>query len=513
MMPRSKLALWIVILSALSSVIWTFCFPYAEQRLYAAVPSDSSFVSAHDCLGERWDGLLAGGAGDVAASLLGMEQASDLKSRAVSSALRCFAGKKTLFAYVPPRYEARRGSWVAVSWAGGASQLIRWNLVHPFVKGLKKDTMPNGLACWVYGSGHAKVIFTFRDGYMLAVKGDDIGLLRRMSSRLDSHSRGDISINGQRLKLAAKSYPGKADLAWYLTPFTVSADGSCLIALEPRDDGIRLHGSFNKTLPFAGSAAGAALDAASVCGDHVDAIAVSKWANLSAILGKGSATNPVVSFLNDVSVDEANMFVGVMSDRFSGKMYNLKVPVMLAGVQVKPGVDINEGVNKLMDRLNAEKGLGIIPVKMPTEKGPIILAGGSKMNLFGDTRERPALTVRDGWLVVCSDMESLLHVLQEWDASDPVESPRWSEMLDSEGGEIGAYVDFTASELSIRNAIAVYTLFLIAEGDGTAEKRAGLDVLRNIVERMADVGAVVASSSSSEGVLRISLLLGSEEGL
>jgi hypothetical protein len=289
-----------------------------------------------------------------------------------------------------------------------------------------------------------------------------------------------------------------------------------LLSLANRSDGVGLDAVLDNGLAVVGSVPALVGNASSVCGDMVDAVVVSEWGTAKDLIEQSMETpeeNPLLDFLGEISEPNSACFLSMMKPEFSGTIYNLKIPVFLAGLAVKPEVDVIKKVYEYMDRLNAEKGVGVIPVKMPTDAGPIIVAGGSKMNLFGGIKERPALTVRDGYLIFCSDMQSLLSVLQVGEAKSTVEQPRWERLMRAEKGGMGVYVDCEAAEQAVRNAVAVYTLSLIADGQGTADKRRELDAVRAIVESLADVGEVTAVMAADGSKLKVSVVIGSEEGL
>lgn len=511
MLPKSKRVLAIFFLAVIATLFWCLHFSYREGCLLSAIPGRAVFVSEHDALGTRWEELVQGAAGQTVARLDGIASAEPYLE--YSRIARLLMNKKAVSAFVSGYAPSVKGRWVASCWLGSRSQLFRWGIVRLLVRGTTSGHLSDRTPYWICRNRGKTVIFAVRGGVLIAVCGDDKDLLQDMLRNLDSSVGGSPNINLKRLAEARKAFPDRKDVAWLQVPLSVSGDGNALLALDQQDDGVVLDAALSMQLESGGSLSDSAGNVSLVAGALVDAIAVGKWNTLKGFLGDAKG-NPVLGFLNDVSGDSADAFIGVMSEEFSGKIYNIKVPVLLAGISVKPDIDVTKRVYDLMDKLNAEKGLGIIPVKMPTDtEYPVIVAGGSKMNLFGGIKERPALTVRDGWLVLCSDMESLLGLMLTNSGSIATEPPRWAALMAKRDGVAGVYMDSIASEQAIRNAIAVYTLSLIADGEATAEKRGQLDALRAMVEGLADVGEVSAVVRPDGDRLRISVLLGSEDEL
>ena len=118
---KKRIAFW-TILCALAALVvwWVQFFPYDEDRLLGAVPPDAVFVSLHDRLDERWPNIFDTPAvrRTLLAAGVDVEDLDRLRRDPdVLDAVRRFASKKTVVAYVPSGARGVSG-WVIGTWRG-----------------------------------------------------------------------------------------------------------------------------------------------------------------------------------------------------------------------------------------------------------------------------------------------------------------------------------------------------------------------------------------------------------
>ena len=121
---------WALLGTALAAAaVWVISVPYCPQRVYAAIPRDAFLTielqdpAAHvDALAENpvTRRLLAEAGLDIATAHAVL--ANPGRRRWVER----LAGRLVLMARVPLRHAPGRSGWVAASWVGGWSQILRW---------------------------------------------------------------------------------------------------------------------------------------------------------------------------------------------------------------------------------------------------------------------------------------------------------------------------------------------------------------------------------------------------
>lgn len=506
MLSPTKVRL-LITAAVLIAAWWLFCFSCNPEYVASSIPARAQFLSVHDGLGTRWKDVCDSMFVDVLSRTTG--QKKEMLAERTWLA-RCFLNQRTLVAFVPGYSGQGGGSWVLSTWGGGYNQVLRMFLsIRGRSLGLSRHTMTDRTPYWSGRFRGGEFSLAVRGGLLMAASGRNSGILEEMVVLSDTWTRKAEPKPVRIMRILRRDFPSSKDAAWASTGNTAAEDAGVRIGVGgSAGDGVcRVLLKSGVMLP---AEMGDAVDiAAGSVGDTLDAVFVSRWSNVRGLLQAQAAqleNSAVMEFLNR-SVDGSSVFLlGIMNRDFSGKIYNLKIPVFLMAVQAKPGADVTEGVLGLMDRLNAESGLGIIPIKVPTEGEPVIVAGGSKMNLFGSVKERPAVAVKNGWIFLCSDMQSLLGVMDRQGGSSEVETARWASSTSaSDLHRAVVYIDFESSEQAIRNAIAVYTLYLIAEGEATESKRAVLDSVRALIESMASSGEVTALMDAGAGDIMVDI--------
>ena len=128
--PKRLLTLLLLAIALAVSAWWLVHVPYDPLAIYRPVPASATLVGRHLRLPERWRDLLANPLALALMRTAGVatEDAAELVDDPESRAwFEKLAGREGTLAYLPERF-GRQPVWMAVSYLGGQSQKLRWQL-------------------------------------------------------------------------------------------------------------------------------------------------------------------------------------------------------------------------------------------------------------------------------------------------------------------------------------------------------------------------------------------------
>jgi hypothetical protein len=156
------------------------------------------------------------------------------------------------------------------------------------------------------------------------------------------------------------------------------------------------------------------------------------------------------------------------------------VPAVIAGVRVADGSNGINRVSGVVDTLNAMYKLSVIARRDEIAGNPMVIMDSTRQGIYGSiaATDKTAVTFKDSWMALSSSLGTLTNVvagLPGKSGSGPV--PAWITGLGRDK-DCAAYmwVNFESASEAVRNAIAVYSLVLIAQNDpdaGTTRHKLG----------------------------------------
>jgi len=489
-----RVLFWLLLVSFIGvAVWWCFYFPYDRERLYRAIPHEAVFVTEHEQLTDRWQEfsrnpltrLLLLNAGLRPAEVKSITDDPD-----VAALIETLAPHDAVVAYVPSLAGTGRQAWVISSWLGGFGQALRWGSSSGIISdaSLQKTRLEGGRRAWLLETGtREKLSLAIVEGMLLGCYSEDPTAVRYLVDRVErgAHLRPDL-----RKEVDAGDVDGCADRGWFSAyvrqsgarvPYTFrytldthDADGSegQVIGLPGR---VRPPAGVNARLPEA------LASARKLIGADPDMLLLAPFGYAKPFLsGRGvpEGLTFVEECLDETMADDGYMFACLFGGEMSGRILGLRVPSLIIGAEVREESEGEAVASALLDRLNARYGWSLIPRLVEEGGQQIFVLDTGRGGLYGSIgmRERPAYAVKDGWFVFSSNMD----VLARWLTGRLAPSSAgaaWQE-AESPPANSAAYgwVDLQSTGQAVRNAIAVYSLALMAQNSaGNAATRRNLE--------------------------------------
>lgn len=527
-----KALFWLLLLGSLGAGAWyCFHFPFRAKMLYRAIPLEARFVTEHRRLAERCPALLQNEAVRALLRCAGVP-GRDLDQFAASSAnFRLFqhlASERTLVAYAPALGAGRQPAWVAATWVGGYSQVLKMQMTLGLVPGLERIRLAGGRKAWQCEDGvvpparHLSLAFV--EGMLVACLSPDPQAVRHILQRLDA---GWPMLPGLQTWLNREEAAGDADATpdrgWVLgyqqhdgmltvrkTQFDLRPVGRNGLEGEVRSDwqfpGFNIGPQAARRSEWGPALAGLSR----ILGDFPRAVAALPFDDLKADLMKDSATGAVEyvsAFLRTNVQEHAVAFACLSGGEYSGRLFGFRTPALLAGVQMADPTLFRATIAGALDELNARHRLGLIANTMVVNSQAVVVVEGLMPSAYRELApdERVALVARGGWMICSSSLAALTNLI----ARTGLDSAGTWRSDDSSRDACGTlWVDLPAAADMLTKSLAVYDLMTYAQAQGRpsgAARRQWDEVLR-WAQEFKDLGSLTArvttEPDASEPVLR-----------
>ena len=180
MLKFKRKTLLLIVVSVALCVGWLLYAPYWPEHLLRAVPANAQLITTHENLAARWPALLQNPLLRSAALAAGVEAATLNRFATDPEILpwvQRLAARNTVFAFVPRLGASGHPAWMAASWLGGDSLILRQQLVWFPPSGFAPHAPHNGVPFWTFPlsglKGGQYLTLTFVEG--LATGGDRAG--------------------------------------------------------------------------------------------------------------------------------------------------------------------------------------------------------------------------------------------------------------------------------------------------------------------------------------------------
>jgi len=506
MTPKHKRILFwsIFTVCVIASVWWLFHFPYSRECLYRAVPGNAVIIGEHPGIAGRWVTCLKTPAvrGILNAQGVTDEQIDEaIGNPELANAIEAFAGRNAVMAYVPALDTSRRPAWLFASWAGAYCQPLRWGWAHRRMKDFERVSLDHGKRMWrlkpgkLGGGMHLTVAAT--EGILLGCLSADPYGVRHILDRIDQ--KLPLTRRAQKVIGTVNGAARVEDNLW----FQWHVDMGEGFATYESTMGMTLKGEagssgwFRSDFLPSPSAAGAvsAADVGTIeklVGNVPDAVMVGDLAGLLSILPASPGWEDARKIADTVAGEAAEGsggFLALLAGRdYLGEIAGPKIAAIVAGVRLKDGVAAADAVGRVLDKLNADYGLSLIPKRVEGDLGVIGLnstrPGTFKLFPAG---ERPAFAGVDGWLLFGTNRKALEKLL----TMDRSGNCRWVDNMER-GPGICVAGDLEETGKAVENALAAYTLIMDIQA---GKKNKDLAACLDMVKAWARVGSVLKTGT------------------
>ncbi len=473
-------------------IVWCLYFPYSNgDDLRRAIPSNAVFVSQHDRLADRYIPFLSNRLTRTAMTSFGIKD-KDLndiiKDSGSSRLIRMFASKTTFLAYVPIYSNSGKGAWVLSSWAGGWGQLLRWGVLSSLLKDFKEERTDRGLKCWVLKGSDPdapRLALTSVRGVLLGCYAKDTTILQHMVNLIElSVPLYDHDLDRQPATAvyADRGYykwMGQVDGEIKMDQVKFAAD----IGAESLNVDVSGRTWLNGNLKLANYPELSTIT--NVLPIMPDSIAVFPYRYYDDMLNSKSISRQMrvtCRILGSAVDTNSPMFLAVYGGALNGRLLGVKVPTIVAGVRAHDMFTLTNWIPGTLDGINMYLKTALIASPLQGEGYEMLSIDSSRQDVYSSMKEneRPALALKDGWLLFCSNRQSLESLLK-----CPASDTGNFDVVGNGGSSISAYLDLNKSSDSLKNIIAVILLVQMSQGmtgDGNASEymRQAMSMLKGL---------------------------------
>ncbi|MBN1269932.1 MAG: hypothetical protein JXB04_10105 [Kiritimatiellae bacterium] len=519
-MTTRRTAFWfLVILFAAGVVTWVLHVPYAPWRLYAAVPPEASFVSAHTSPAARWGSLAGNPLTRSLLNTIGLDppMADALSTnKAFRAWIERLASDEVVVAYVPG-WVGGEDAWVIASWIGGRSQRLRWLLACRNKLDIKTLGRHDGRMIWMVTDpslrGEVSVSFALDEGMALACVSRNPAAIRRVLDTLDAHT---ADARARRPRMACDEADA-LDRGW-LRGADSGLESRWEFALSDLQPG-RLAGAV--CAPRDGSSDGdgmAGMDLAAlgqVLGDLPLAVWGVSTRTAREILVERVRTRWAAALSRTLEQDGGpGVVIAVLGQEYSGRLKGIKWPGIVACIQLVDADSAPAAVRAYLDGLNARYQWGLIPRELAAGERPVFVVESTADTIYSDlaVEERVAYTVCGKWLVVCSNADALLKLAARYDRDEAREEQaagRWRRQAPVGTCRGFGWVDLAEGGRIMRLALTAYALKLATDDPrGTRRVRQRLNEAKAWMDALAPLEEGRWSLAGDGDRLRVAFEMG-----
>lgn len=472
-------------------VWWLGTIPYKPLAIYRPVPASATLVGRHLALPARWGDVLANPLALALMRTAGVDPGraqvltTDEESREWFDKL---AGREGVLAYLPGRFNAPP-AWMAVSYLGGESQKLRWQLSLFNVPGFERMTQFPGRSVWRVATPdldpRQSLVIAFGEGVLMACLSENPYAIAEVLGAYDGTVRRLLEAEGSFKRFAESDDRSVPDRLWLRDDSDWAADGAPGILVDVpvlRGNAISLRAATEglEQVPEIQGGAGDVADLAQWLGAAPCAVAFVRRPTLEALAREPELPRDVqfaLQMLLDVAGD--SVLAVFMDGDLGGRLAwgairtlglsGLRVPTVLLATPVATAPAAAEGIQRLLDASNARyRGAFILrPVTVEAATLQVLeSAGGNEWVDVLAPMDRPAYAVVAGWLLVSSNREALQKLLRGR-ATTP-DSPAWTAVGETAAAAAG-WLELARSGKVARDAIATWTMAQVFMGGGSSQ--------------------------------------------
>jgi hypothetical protein len=486
MLKMNRKTLLLIVVAVVLCLGWLFYVPYRPEHLLRVVPAQAQLITTHENLAARWPALLQNPLLQSAALAAGVDAAALGKFATDVEVLpwvQRLAARNTVFAFVPRLGVSGRPAWIAASWLGGDSLILRQQLAWFPPPGFVKHAPHNGVPFWSCPLSGAKggppLTLAFVEGLAIACVSDDTSAILDLLDTSDGLLPSLATMRNAKLSDYWCLAPAAADHGWVDTAsFVRPAPGKPVpppltISISTLQSNY-VEGGLCGPVPLpAAKASARALE----CGDIVKFTGDLPLAAL--MLRTETALPPLADTLGPAwaglleatlrlqGIDRVALFL--IGGEYGGSLFGFRVPALIAAIPMrKPEAMLGLMQGQLLDRLNQQYGWGLAAREQKAGARTMSVVQGTGRNAFAALPPDacPAYAVCEGWFLIASSARSLNALLTRYDTStadNEARTARWPKGLAAAHGGAYAWFDLARARSELLPIIDIYSIKLMLE--------------------------------------------------
>ncbi len=515
-----------------AGIVWILYTPYDPDAVWRALPADAQYFSRHKNAAARFVAFVHNPLTVTVLRSAGIDPA-DLRAHkddpVTERWVRRLFGKDLVLAYVPDPAGGGGPAWVFASWIGNRSQRLRWSLSLWGIPGLSAVSEHGGTKIWRMEDADLEeglnVFFALADGLLLgAIARDPVAV--RMLLATWNKQPGYHSLSETARRRNAENMAGEKAQDWGAYTLRRPAGPEdvplaffpVLYSLEPLSVAGKLAGNF-------------------IVSEDKHAGGLPPLEGIKVLLGEAPvfwafASPVLLSFLSrqpeaprwvtvleralfepveqgtpfggaadsgDKGIATAGypLFVSVLDESYAGYisgggrrglawLRGLRVPAVMAGLYVADETTADAVLMNILDELNREYRLGLIPRRVPRENLTVIENTRSGNSFYDrlQMQERVGVIYRDGWLLFAGQAGVFDQLTSDRNglAGESV-SRAWLPDKTKDSTAAYCWADLNAFGAQTKNALAAVALMLlIGDPHGSFEMRQNLAEIKAWIE-------------------------------
>jgi hypothetical protein len=532
--PKRLLTLALLAVSAAAAVWWLGHVPYDPLAIYRPVTASATLAGRHLELPARWNDLLANPLALALMRTAGVrtEDAAGLVADEESRAwFEKLAGREGTLAYLPGRFGGAP-AWMAVSYLGGESQKLRWQLSLFNVPGFTRMKEFAGRSVWRVDSPDLEpgreLAIAFGEGVIMACLSENPLAIAEVLAAYDGNAPRLMDAEPAFARFAAEDDRSIPDRLWIRDTTEFASRESPGVAVEIpvlRGDAISLSASTEDAVPVSEDRAASVelVPLTKLLGDAPCAVAVAKHEQLAQLLAQPRLPRDArhaLQMVSDVATDRVAMVFmdGDMGGRLAwGAMGSLglaglRVPTVLLATPAKNETVAAEMIQRVLDASNARYRAAFVLQPVPVPPATIYVlesAGGDEWVDSLARTDRPAYAVVDGWLLASSNLGALQKLVQAAGAGragDP--TPAWALQADRTSA-VSVWLDLARSGKVAKDAIATWSMAQMFMNSGNSQAiREQLNEIKVWIDAFAPFGEARAELGRRAGRVALTVDLG-----
>lgn len=497
-----------------SSAWWVVYFPYNRERLYRGMPFGVKFVAEHQDLAGRWADLSRN---SLIRNMLGyLDLDPGTVDRAIAGdgvarMMEMFAARNTVIGYTPNLNLSSGPAWVFSTWIGWRGQLMKWGWFSGSLASsgnFEELKLSDGRRIWVldvprYSESGGERVITFEtvkdmklslgvvEGVLLGCLSSDPKGVRYLMDRV---ARGDAVTAPLRERLRF-GLDHVLDRGWFMSGTGISSKYEFTFINETGAEGwvkvklLKRLKAETRLNQYADNLA----DLGVMLGEMPDAFLTIPLEQMERLLSTAGVRYKARKIIMNTAMlmadEDSQSFVCLAGGDYSGRILGLKVPAFAVGLKMLDEVNALEVITDTVDEVNAEYDWALVPRRLECAGSQITVLDSARPGTLYDgigPDERAAFIVKNGWCVFVSNVAVLEKLLVERGTAGF--DYAWLRGCKEKDAVGYAWINFADTGLALRNAIAVCSLALMAQGNGSSiVTRKDLDYMRRWIDPMSSM--------------------------
>ncbi len=522
-MKKHRILFWALLaLFVVGAILWTFHVPYRPSELYRLIPPNAVYMSHHERLGERWEEFLANPLARTLFTSMGLEL-EELEEWTDDPETRVWLDKllarDLVLVHTPAMGPGRDSAWVIAGWIGGESIRLRWLLSRGRIEGFEKIRRATGGSYWLVNTGDdvkEHLSISIVEGMIVGAFSKDPHAIRHIVDIYDGLVQGHPFADTHPTAMDTCGDEYAMDRGWFIAPHYEGGEARYFFGfsqVDPRGMRGTLCMQQPGELPSMRTT-DVEIPARLFGGLPFAVVGMNPEAGYAFLLNQLPPTlQTIFQGLYETNIRDVFMLKAMGGD-YTGTLAGIAVPALMAVWPVEDEQEALEGMQALVDRLNAMFRWGLVVTETRSGGRPVHVIESTAATPYAAFRfrERVAYTAVDGWIVLSTHAFPLMRVLDRYDGPESLfeaDQGGWQREVRRGTAAAYGYLDLAGGARTLRLALSAYSMKLLFDDpQGSRELRQRLNEVRAWIDTLEPIGGGHLWLDQQEGVLSLRFAVG-----